>query len=159
MQRVALEARQGMEKALEIWEPGRAIECIWELVRRANKYLEQSAPWKLAREAEQRERLDTVLYTATETLRLLAVYLAPFIPTASEKILAQLGLPALQSGDWCASGSWGTVPLHQIGEIAVLFPRFEESTEAQAPTSAVDGPIDREPSHVQTQEATLRAQK
>jgi len=126
VQCVALEARQGIEKALDSWEFGRALECIWELVRRANQHLEQSAPWKLARQAERREQLDTALYTAAEALRLLAIYLAPFIPTASAKILDQLGLPNLKPGDWDTLATWGAVPLQQLGEIAVLFPRFEE---------------------------------
>lgn len=152
VQRVALEARQGAEKALENWEFGRALECVWELVRRANRYLEQSAPWKLARDAERREQLDTALYTAAEALRLLAIYLAPFIPTASAKILAQLGLPNLKPGDWDAFASWGAVPLQQLGEIAVLFPRFEERPETQkALQSAGETQAKREVSHVQVQ--------
>lgn len=152
VQRVALETRQGVEKALDSWEFGRALECVWELVRRANQYLEQSAPWKLARQAEQRAQLDTALYTAAETLRLLAIYLAPFIPTASAKILAQLGLPNLKPGDWDAFATWGAVPLHRLGEIAVLFPRFEECPEKQkALQSADEMQAKCEASHVQVQ--------
>jgi methionyl-tRNA synthetase len=137
LQRVALEAKQGAEKALEGWEIGRAIESIWLLVRRANLYLEQCAPWKLTRQDEQRERLDTVLYSAAETLRLLAIYLAPFIPSASAKMLSQLGQPALASGDWQKLGNWAAAPLCSTGEIAVLFPRIEKSGEAEAKISVI----------------------
>ena len=132
LQRVAVEARQGAEEALEKWEIGHALESIWNLVRRANQYLEQSKPWELARQADQRERLDTVLFSAAESLRLLAIYLAPFIPAACDRILSQLGLPAIKPGDWRASGAWGTVPLHAVGKIAALFPRIENREEAAA---------------------------
>ena len=131
LQRVAVEARQEAEKALEAWEIGRAIESIWTLVRRANQYLEQSEPWKLARDPARRLHLDTVLFSATEALRLLALYLAPFIPSASAKMLNQLGLPASKQGDWDSLGAWGALPLCAIGEISVLFPRFEDGQEAE----------------------------
>jgi len=129
LQCVAAEARQDAEKALGNWEIGRAVESIWTLVKRANQYLEQSEPWKLARDPAQSERLDRVLYSAAEALRLLAIYLAPFIPAASAEMLSQLGLPASKPGDWDSLGTWGAVPLCSIGEARVLFPRFEEERE------------------------------
>jgi methionyl-tRNA synthetase len=126
LQRVATEARQDAEKALGNWEIGRAVESIWSLVKRANQYLEQSEPWKLARDPAQSEHLDRVLYSAAEALRLLAIYLAPFIPAASAEMLSQLGLPASKAGDWDSLGTWGAVPLCSIDEARVLFPRCEE---------------------------------
>lgn len=129
LQTVASEARLGAEKALENWEIGRAIESIWELVRRANRYLEQCEPWKLAGQAEQRERLDTVLFSAAEALRLLAIYLAPFIPTTSARMLCQLGLSANERGDWERLGVWGAVTLGALGQTDVLFPRIEQEPE------------------------------
>jgi len=132
LRRAAAEARQGAEKALENWEIGRAIESIWSLVRRANQYLEQSEPWKLARDTRQQERLDTVLYSAAEALRLLAIYLAPFIPASSEKIMSQLGLQAIKHGAWRDQGTWGATPLGTIGQIEVLFPLIEDKGGAEA---------------------------
>ena len=131
VQRVAIEARQEAECALEHWEIGRALEHIWSLVKRANQYLEQSAPWRLARQAEEQQRLDTVLSTTAEALRLLAVYLAPFLPTTSEKILSQLGLEALSADAWKSEGVWGAIPFGAIGEQAVLFPRYEEKEKQE----------------------------
>ncbi len=136
LQQVAGEARQGMEKALENWEIGRALESIWSLVKRTNQYLEQSAPWKLARQDEKSASLDTVLFSAAEALRLLALYLAPFIPTASAKILGQLGLAAVRDGVWESEGVWGAVPLGTLGASEVLFPRFEETGAAPALASS-----------------------
>lgn len=126
VQRVANEARQGMEQALERWELGHAIESVWGLVKRTNQYLEQSEPWKLARQAEMSTHLDTVLYVAVEALRLLALYLAPFLPIASASMQAQLGLEALKDGVWESASVWGAVPLRVLGEREILFPRIEE---------------------------------
>jgi methionyl-tRNA synthetase len=150
LQHLALEARQGVEKALESWEIGRALESIWDLVKRTNQYLEQSEPWRLARDPVSRERLDTVLFSAAEALRLLAIYLAPFIPTASANILKQLGQPTSQPGDWERLGSWGAVVFGSIGDPRVLFPRFEESRETEMKISSLPAlPLARQ-AHVST---------
>lgn len=126
LQHVASEARQDAEKLLENWEIGRAIECIWNLVRRTNRYLEQSEPWKLAHDPAASEQLDTVLASAAEALRLLAIYLAPVIPTASDRILVQLGLEPIKGSAWRDKAVWGAVLLNELGEGAVLFPQIEE---------------------------------
>ncbi|HET8843294.1 MAG TPA: methionine--tRNA ligase, partial [Ktedonobacteraceae bacterium] len=110
IQRVAQEARQEAEKALGNWEIGRAIEQVWNLVKRANQYLEQSEPWKLARTPGEEAQLDTVLYSASETLRLLAIYLSPFVPTACESIMSQLGLGKIAASAWRDEAFWGAVP-------------------------------------------------
>jgi methionyl-tRNA synthetase len=137
VQRVACEARRDAEESLEGWEIARALESIWSLVRRTNRYLEQSEPWKLAAQAEQERHLDTILATAAEALRLLAIYLAPFIPTTSNRILSQLGQPALQPGDWNALGTWGAARLRLVGESEVLFPRIEDRGRAKTETDVV----------------------
>lgn len=134
VQRVAEETRQEIEQALEHWEIARALESIWSLVRRVNRYLEHNAPWRLAMQVRQ-ERLDTILATAAEALRLLALYLAPFIPTASARMLSQLGQPALQPGDWHTLGTWGAGASQagRLGERTILFAR---RTQGAAPAHA-----------------------
>ncbi len=128
LQRVAVEVRVKAEQALENWEIGRALEGIWGLVRRCNQYLEQSKPWNLARDAAERTHLDTVLAAAAESLRLLAIYLAPFIPDTSAKILAQLGLEPLTNGAWRDQADWGAVPCGTLGASEVLFPHIKAYT-------------------------------
>ena len=136
LRRVATEARQSAENSLENWEIGHAIESIWSLVRRTNRYLEQSEPWKLARDAQKQDRLDTILYSAAESLRLLAIYLAPFIPTSSEKILHQLGLRALKQGAWRDQGAWGITQLGTLGQSEVLFPIIENKSNGTTPEAS-----------------------
>ncbi len=125
LQRIASETRQAATTSLEAWDIGGALNATWNLVRRANQYIEQSEPWKLARQAEQQERLDTVLYSAAEATRIIAILLAPYIPTSSNRILAQLGLDAVHEGSWADDGIWGRVALTEVVRGDILFPRME----------------------------------
>jgi methionyl-tRNA synthetase len=99
-----------------------ALHSIWGLVTRANQYVDQTAPFKLAKDPAQAKRLDEVLYNLAETCRVLAVLLWPFLPGTATKIYAQLGLPG--APDKFSEATWGGLPPgHQIGEPAPLFPR------------------------------------
>src|SRR5205823_6578892 len=69
-----------------------ALESIWSLVDRGNKYVEQTAPFKLAKDPANAKRLDEVLYNLAEVCRVLAVLLWPFLPGTATKIYGQLGL-------------------------------------------------------------------
>jgi methionyl-tRNA synthetase len=99
-----------------------ALQSIWSLVTRANQYVDQTAPFKLAKDPAQAQRLDEVLYNLAEICRLLAVLLWPFLPGTATKICAQLGLSG--SPDKFSEAAWGKLSAgHQIGEPAPLFPR------------------------------------
>ncbi len=99
-----------------------ALQSIWCLVNRANKYVDETAPFKLAKDPAQAQRLDEVLYNLAESCRVLAVLLNPFLPGTSAKIYSQLGLTG--SPDKLADATWGGLqPGQSIGEPAPLFPR------------------------------------
>src|ERR1035437_5945609 len=101
-----------------------ALQSIWGLVNRANQYVDQTAPFKLAKDPAQAQRLDEVLYNLAEACRVLAVLLWPFLPETATKIYAQLGLTG--SPDKLDAATWGGLPPGQvIGEPAPLFPRKE----------------------------------
>jgi len=101
-----------------------ALQSIWGLINRANQYVDQTAPFKLAKDPAQAARLDEVLYNLAESCRVLAVLLWPFLPGTSAKIYAQLGLPG--TPDQFDASSWGGLTAgHTIGEPAPLFPRKE----------------------------------
>ena len=102
-----------------------ALQSIWGLVTRANQYVDQTKPFKLAKDPAQAKRLDEVLYNLTETCRVLAVLLWPFLPGTAVKIYAQLGLTG--TPDKFDAATWGSLPAgHKIGEPAPLFPRKDE---------------------------------
>jgi methionyl-tRNA synthetase len=99
-----------------------ALQSIWSLVTRANQYVDQTAPFKLAKDPANAKRLDEVLYNLTETCRVLAVLLWPFLPGTACKIYSQLGLTG--TPDKSSAASWGSLKQgHTIGEPAALFPR------------------------------------
>jgi methionyl-tRNA synthetase len=127
VQRVAAGARQQAEQALAAWEIGNALNSVWNLVRRVNRYLEERKPWHLAKgtRAEDATELDTVLYTAAESLRLVSILLAPFLPNAANGIAKQLGLDGVSAAAWRDEGAWGSRALPAVVEGAVLFPRIE----------------------------------
>jgi len=99
-----------------------ALQTIWALVNRANQYVDQTAPFKLAKDPAQAARLDEVLYNLGEICRVLAVLLWPFIPTTAERIYAQLGLGA-SPGRFTEAAWGGLTPGQAVGEPAPLFPR------------------------------------
>ncbi len=99
-----------------------ALVRIWELINRANQYVDQTAPFKLAKQPEQAARLDEVLYNLVEVCRILAVLLWPVLPKTSEKIYTQLGLR--DSPDRWSACRWGGMqPGHVVGKPELLFPR------------------------------------
>jgi len=99
-----------------------ALLAIWSLVTRANQYVDQTAPFKLAKDPQQSGRLDEVLYNLAEVCRILAVLLWPFLPTTARKIYQQLGL--VGEPDKFSAAKWGGLKAgHAIGSPAALFPR------------------------------------
>jgi methionyl-tRNA synthetase len=99
-----------------------ALQNIWYLVERSNRYVEQTKPFNLAKDPAQSKRLDEVLYNLAEVCRVLAVLLWPFLPGTATKIYSQLGLSSVP--DKFSEAVWGKLePGHKIGEPAPLFPR------------------------------------
>jgi methionyl-tRNA synthetase len=99
-----------------------ALLQIWSLIDHANRYVDHTAPFKLAKDPAQSKRLDEVLYNLAETCRVLAVLLWPFLPGTATKIYTQLGLTG--APDKFFEAAWGGLKSgHKIGEPAPLFPR------------------------------------
>lgn len=99
--------------------PTAALETIWQGVRRLNRYVEESAPWTLAKDEARREELEQVLVTLVAGVRSIAVLLHPFVPVAVDKLLAALGTPDLA----LATAKVGGVPVTAVDELAPLFPK------------------------------------
>ena len=115
-------AAKKVEADLRANELQAALVNTWELVNRANQYVDQTAPFKLAKDPAQAQRLDAVLYNLCEVCRVLAVLLSPFLPGTSARIYEQLGLGALPE-NFSATQWGGLKQQHSIGEPAPLFPR------------------------------------
>jgi methionyl-tRNA synthetase len=105
-----------------------ALELVWELVRRLNRRVEEAAPWELAKDEARAAELDQVLHELADGLRAVAVALAAFVPSTSERILAALGQPADVA--WAGVSAGRTVAASGIVPAEPLFPRVDAPTAA-----------------------------
>ena len=105
----------------------KALASIWEVVSAANKYIDETAPWSLAKEEKDRPRLGTVLYHALESLRIIAILLAAFMPSTSEKMWSELGMEGnLWDQNLKVNGKWGGLrPGKKVPKPTSLFPRLD----------------------------------
>ncbi|MFM1957840.1 MAG: hypothetical protein RI929_203 [Actinomycetota bacterium] len=128
IQKVAQEAVAGSNTAIDKVAIHEAIAKVWTLVDELNNYITVQAPWVLAKDEADRERLATVLYTTAEGLRLLAVLLSPITPKATQKLWSSIGTSLGElSEQRIQIGEWGVLPAGtKLGELEVLFPRVEE---------------------------------
>ena len=104
----------------------KVLQSIWKLVVRGNKFIDQQAPWTLAKDEAKAEELDQVLYCIAELLRLLAAYLLPFMPERSGEMIRQLGLTREHYSQGEDIFSWGKMPSGTLVERGkALFPRLD----------------------------------
>ncbi len=102
----------------------RAIDEIWRLIDYLNKYIDTNQPWALAKRPEDRDRLSTVLYTAVEGLRFIAIYLWPFIPQTAERLYRMLGYERFEA-TLREMAQWGGMrPGTKVSGPEQLFPRI-----------------------------------
>jgi methionyl-tRNA synthetase len=109
-----------------------ALDEIWQRVRRLNRYVEEQAPWQLAKDPARSEELDRVLRTLAEGLRVVSVLLNPYLPASSERLLAALGAPDTSF----AGADYGAGSITQVRALEPLFPK-KDATEPVAPTAPV----------------------
>lgn len=106
----------------------KALQAIWEVVSAGNKYVDETAPWALAKDPAQKERLGTVMYCVLESQRIVYNLLSAFLPDTSKKGLAYLDVTDAPSE---AALKWGGLqPGTKIAKAEALFPRIEERGEA-----------------------------
>jgi len=110
-----------------------ALGAIWKLVDRCNKYVDEMAPWALAREEEKQGRLRTVLYVMVEGLRFITVLCSPFMPLLPERAWVQMGISDRQDLHTWDSLTWGKMPPGtKVKRGAALFPRIETEDKKKA---------------------------
>jgi len=127
LQETALGAVKRVDAAMGEIAFHKSLEAIWELVGMTNKYIDETAPWSLAKRAGSEDRLAAVIYHVLESLRFVAVLLLPFIPSSAERMREALGVkePFGRNG-LAAVRQWGaTIPGTSITPIPQLFPRID----------------------------------
>ncbi|TDN92343.1 methionine--tRNA ligase [Microbacterium sp. BK668] len=132
IQQTVRDAAAAADAAIERFRIDEAIASIWTIVDALNLYITENEPWSLAKDDTQRERLGTVLYTAAEGLRALAVLLSPVTPIATGKLWVALGaadtLGRLEDQHIREAGGWGILPPGAtVTALAPLFPRVEQT--------------------------------
>lgn len=120
---LALNTPKAVEKAIDALKLPEALGHIWTLIGRANKYIDETTPWILAKDEEKKERLGTVLYNLMESLRFVGVLVSPFLPSTSQKVLAQLNADV---ATWDSIAAFdGTQAGAKVNKGEVIFPRID----------------------------------
>ncbi|MGN0711525.1 MAG: methionine--tRNA ligase [Anaerovoracaceae bacterium] len=99
LKEIAVGAASKVEAHMDKFQFNLALDEIWAIVRRANKYIDENAPWVLAKDEASKGRLDTVLHNLAESIRIVSVLIYPFMHTTSKEIRKQMGL-------WFADPVW-----------------------------------------------------
>ena len=117
--------RDRYEAEMERFQFQNALEQVFKTIQRANKYIDENAPWALAKDPANRVRLATVMYHLLETIRICATLLMPFMPESAEKIFDQIG--ACQGcRTWEKANVWGSLrPDATVHKGEALFPRID----------------------------------
>jgi methionyl-tRNA synthetase len=110
---------------LDGFEVTPALETLWELVRRLNRYVEEEAPWKLAKDEAQAPHLDEVLYGLVAGLRLVALGLYPYMPGTAVEILRRFGQPCAPADLALSRAAWTLAVPAKVQAAPALFPRIE----------------------------------
>lgn len=130
LKQTALSAASKVEEQMDKFSFNLALEEIWALVRRTNKYIDETAPWILAKDSGRKERLNTVMHNLAESLRIVSVLLTPFMDATAKEIRKQLGL-------WFAEVEWqdafvfDTMDGEQVKKGPAIFPRLDIGKELE----------------------------
>lgn len=123
LKNVAVSAIDAVENKMNSLRVSDSLDEIWKVVNRANKYIDETTPWILAKSDETKPRLGTVLYNLIETIRIIASLLSSYMPETSQKILDELGGGVSTYESVKSFGA--AVPGTKVGEANVLFARID----------------------------------
>lgn len=144
----ALEA-QVEEDMADTYQIPTALRHIFQVVSRTNKYIDETEPWVLARDENNKARLATVMYNLLESIRVIGVLLIPFLPHTSPKIFKQIGASE-EITTWESAGKFGLLPNNvtvERGEI--LFPRIDVEKELEELENITQAPVIEEEPEVE----------
>lgn len=130
LKETALEAGKKLEAHMNEFSFNMALEEAWIVIRRANKYIDETMPWALAKDEKDADNLDAVLKTLTEVIRIVAILIYPFMHTTSEKIFESIGL-AGNSVEWEEAFEFDKLGGAIIKKGEALFPRIDVEKELE----------------------------
>ena len=129
--------RDRYEQAMEHYAPHKALEEVFKVIQRANKYIDENAPWALAKDMEANgPRLASVLYHLLDATRICGILLIPFMPESMEKLFTQIGAEASVQ-TWDSAKRWGALPERvTVTKGENLFPRIDMEKELEVLAAA-----------------------
>lgn len=145
LKKVAIESVANVEKKMQTWHIADSLDEIWKIVDRANKYIDETTPWVLAKNEEDKPRLGTVIYNLCESIRIIAALLSSFMPETAKKIAEQINTDKL---DYASIQSFGAMkPGIKVGEATPLFARIdiEKKLEELAAENAAEEKLELAP--------------
>jgi methionyl-tRNA synthetase len=126
---LAVQTPLKVEEYMDGLQYSNALSEIWKLINRANKYIDQTMPWVLAKDKGNKERLATVLYNLADCIRIISVLIGPFMPNTPSKIWAQLGIDHGQGTEWEDIKQFGKLPTGiKVRKGEIIFPRIDKET-------------------------------
>jgi methionyl-tRNA synthetase len=129
---LALATPGAVEEMMEKRDLAGALAAIWRLVGRANKYVDETAPWALRKDPAMQARLQTVLYNLSECVRFLGVLVSPFLPLTPPRLWPQLGIEGRAALQTWESLQWGKLPPGTaVRRAEALFPRIDPEAALQ----------------------------
>ncbi|MDD6154607.1 MAG: methionine--tRNA ligase [Eubacteriales bacterium] len=131
LKEIAVNVAPNVDKHMAKFQFNLALEDIWVLVRRANKYIDEKAPWVLAKDPAKKAELDTCMHNLAEAMRIISILLVPYMHTTSEKIREQIGL-ADTPVVWEDSMVFDQMDGQTVKRGPVLFPRLDVQKELAA---------------------------
>jgi methionyl-tRNA synthetase len=118
------------EEAMEKMEFSVALSAVWQIISRANKFIDETMPWKLAKDETKREELESVLIHLAETLRRVAILIQPFLTRAPKKIFEQLNIQDERLHSWESLNEFGQIPAGtKVKKGDPIFPRLDFDKE------------------------------
>lgn len=124
---------QRVEKSMDALQFSGALTEIWKVIGECNRYIDQTAPWVLAKDEGKRERLGTVLYVLLECARIVGVLLAPAMPRTPERIFSQIGVTDDALKTWESVQRFGGAkPGSRVHKGEALFPRIDVEKELES---------------------------
>jgi methionyl-tRNA synthetase len=128
---LCLSTKKAVEDYLDNLQFSNALTELWKLISRTNKYIDETAPWLLAKNEADKDRLACVIYNLCESLRIISILSEPFMPATSPKIREQIGFAADITA-WEASGKWGLMPAgSKVKKGDIIFPRIDLAKELE----------------------------
>lgn len=138
---IAINTHRAVEEKMDHLRVAESLDEIWTLLRRSNKYIDETCPWILAKDESKKDRLGTVLYNLLESIRISSILLSSFMPETAEKIWGQINTT---NRDWSSVASFnGTIVGDKVGEGQVLFARIDEKKKLQEISEDIEKKVEK----------------